>query len=617
MIKNKYLIIIYLTISLTLTAQNEFNPDNQFRLAQSYIDAGQIEKAELILKELINKYPTNYTYFDALTKILIRQKKYSEAIYLIENKISETPQDLNLYGLLGSVYFMADYQEKAYDIWERGLKLSPGLVVAYRIIANYAIESRALDKAIEILQKGKNISNEPEIFSLDLINLFLANLRFENAANEICDLIVKKPDHLANIKVRINYYSDNKNALKKFIDVLENRIKEISHPALYDLLAYNYSLMGNYDFALKLLIVYEKKINGNGNTILSFAQNAYQNGEYEIALKAYDYLIKQNKNPQMLHLLRYYYSSSLEQYYNKKIKNETISWKPYNELKMIYINELKNVVKSYEEILKDYNFHPMYSQILYRMAEIYFNRLNEYQKAESLYTIINLKAPNTDFSILSFLKKGNIALLNNRLKEAISYYEKVLVNNRSNLNHKSEANYYIGMINFWMGNFNKALKYLTETTKVLSNDYANNALELLSLISTARKDSLNLLKFATADLLLFQKRFDEAYGQFEELANNKDLFLLNEFSTYKLAEILIALDNYPRAINVLEELLENSKTMIFADKSLFLIGKVYQYGLKDNIKAIQIYQKLLEKFPNSLYFEIVREYLNELQIKNG
>ncbi|MCX7797766.1 MAG: tetratricopeptide repeat protein [Melioribacter sp.] len=605
----------FLFISLKLAAQIDLNYDNKFQLALSYEDAGQLEKAEAILRELTNLQPWNYSYFDSLTRILLKQKKYPDAISLIESKINQSPQDINLYGLLGSVYFMSDNVVKAYEVWEKGLNVSPGSVVTYRIIANYAIENRAFEKAIEILQRGKKNTDEPEIFSFDLANVYLANMRFSEAANEYYELLIRKPDQLGNIKSKLSLYSDNKAALIQFIETLKNKIKDDKTPNLYDLLSYIYSLNSDYDSAFKILVDYENKIKGNGNTILSFARSAQLNGEYEVALKAYEYLMKNFPSSLQSALIKFYHSTALEEILNKKYQSELESWKPIQSKKIIYQNEFNGIIKTYESLIKDSSVNLNRIEILYRIAEIYFNRLLDYKKADSLYTLINLRGANTEFSIFSFLRRGIIAILNDQLDDANSLFEKVLMNNRTNMEQKAEANYFIAKINFWKSNFAGTIKYLDETTKNLSNDFANDAIELLSLINFCRKDSINLSKYALADLLSFQSKFSLAIEELKPLAANLNLFLLNDYANYKIAELLLVVSDIPTSLKILEDIAE--KNGIFADKALLLLGKIYQYGVKDRTKASQIYQKLLEKFPNSLYFDQARDYLNNLQINNG
>ena len=84
----------------------------------------------------------------------------------------------------------------------------------------------------------------------------------------------------------------------------------------------------------------------------------------------------------------------------------------------------------------------------------------------------------------------------------------------------------------------------------------------------------------------------------------------------KVAEILLAENNFTDAMKLLEVLSESQKVAIFAEKSTFLLAKCYQYATRNPLKAIETYQKILEKFPNSLYFDRAREEINRIQTKS-
>jgi tetratricopeptide (TPR) repeat protein len=81
--------------------------------------------------------------------------------------------------------------------------------------------------------------------------------------------------------------------------------------------------------------------------------------------------------------------------------------------------------------------------------------------------------------------------------------------------------------------------------------------------------------------------------------------------------MLIAENDLPTAVKVLEESIKNQNNAIFVEKSIFLLAQCYQFGIKDLQKAATTYQKLLESFPNSLYFDRAREALQGLSTKNG
>jgi tetratricopeptide (TPR) repeat protein len=179
------------------------------------------------------------------------------------------------------------------------------------------------------------------------------------------------------------------------------------------------------------------------------------------------------------------------------------------------------------------------------------------------------------------------------------------------------ANFNLARIEFWKGNFTNSVNLLDDVTKNLTTDFANDALELAALINTTKKDSLNLLLYAHADLLAVQNKHKDAGIELKTLSDNPNLFIINDFAKNKFAEMLIAQNELPSAIKVLEEIMENQKNAIFIEKSTFLLAQCYQYGIKNLQKAAQIYQKLLETFPNSLYFDRAREALQSIPTNNG
>jgi predicted negative regulator of RcsB-dependent stress response len=167
-------------------------------------------------------------------------------------------------------------------------------------------------------------------------------------------------------------------------------------------------------------------------------------------------------------------------------------------------------------------------------------------------------------------------------------------------------------IDFWEGRFSEASEKLSGITKNLADNTANDAIELSMLINTTKQDSANLAGFAHASLLAAQYKFDDAAAEFKSLAENQNAFILNVIANYKYAEMLIAQDRYDESILILRSISDDESSSLFSDKSLYLLGNLYQFGLTDRANALIEYQKLLEKYPNSLYFDKSREMINVL-----
>ena len=77
----------------------------------------------------------------------------------------------------------------------------------------------------------------------------------------------------------------------------------------------------------------------------------------------------------------------------------------------------------------------------------------------------------------------------------------------------------------------------------------------------------------------------------------------------------LAKDNYTQAIELFDAVVEEGEKNIYADKALYLLGNIYQYGVGDSTKAVEIYEKLLAKFPASIYLDKARSEIIKLREK--
>jgi len=612
-----FLAAFFFLFASGIKAQTNLDQNTYFNLAQNYELAGQLDKAEQIYRELFDKNNTNYSYFDALYKILIKQKKYEESIALIQTRINQFPQDVNMYGLLGSTYFMMDDISKASDAWEKGIAADPASTVVYRVIANYAIENRSFEKAIDYLERGKKISSDPTVFSFDLANIFIINMRWADAVKEFCNILKSHSEQISSIKMRLSNSLNYQGAAEPIIKTVEECADENDNPQLLDLLSFIYTSTDKYEEALPVTIKYDKATANTGDYIFVFAQDANRNKKYDIAAKAFKYLIDNYPASKLLPIAKISFANNYSESIDYKYSSENDDWKPFKEKVVVHKEEYLSAIKAYKQLAKEFSNNAVYPQALYKMAMIYSEKLLDYPKADCLFAIINSNHPQTNYSVLSFIERGKFAAMAGKLENAQTFFKNVPSSKKAEPNDVAEANFYLGKIEFWKGNFSKSLELFRNVTKDLSTDFSNDALELSSLISTCKKDSINLFKYAQADLYSFQNKFENAAIEFKTLAKNPNLFVLNEFANYKFAEMLIAKNDLNYAIQILDISLKNLNDSIFADKSLFLLAKTFQFGKKDIQKAVENYQKLLEKFPDSLYFDRARDLLKDFKTNNG
>jgi len=132
-------------------------------------------------------------------------------------------------------------------------------------------------------------------------------------------------------------------------------------------------------------------------------------------------------------------------------------------------------------------------------------------------------------------------------------------------------------------------------------------------MNTQMNDSSKLVLFGEAELLAEGNRFEGALDKYKIIAEDDKSLMLAALAKLRIAEMEIALDEYRGALLSLADIAKEENENIYADKALYLSAKVYEFGTKDLVKAIEMYEKLLAKFPSSLYLDEARESIIKLR----
>ncbi|MFA3783973.1 tetratricopeptide repeat protein [Melioribacteraceae bacterium 4301-Me] len=615
--KRHILVLLIFFVASQIAAQLQQSLNNKYQLAQSFEQDGQLEKAASLFLELYNAQPNNPIYLEDLNRVYLKQKKYDLSVQLLLDGIKARPTDITLYGLLGSTYFIMDDKDKAHEAWDNGIKSNSESITAYRLMANYALQNRDFETAVKYLKEAKRKSADPLIFSYDLANIYSSQMDFASAMKEYCELLVQKPNQIDVVKARIQNYISRPGSLPQSLDIVNNFLKSSRSPVLYDLLAFLYMQADNYEAALNSIIKYDELINSQGVRLLGFAQEAMRNNKYEQATKAYKLIIDKYKNSSLLPIAHLGYTKTLEALTDQKYSDSTENWKPYKKLKVVGKEDYLKVIDAYKSLININNNSAIKDEAVFRMAMIYKDKLLDFYKADSLLTIDSKLSPSSEFGVKANIELGKVKIYQGELKSAADFFEKVEKNPRASINLKNEAAYYNAKILFWSNKFKEALSKLNQVQSNLAYSFANDAIALSFLISISKNDSTALSNYAAIDLLTERNKISDAIEKIKDFLPKLSSFILKDLITVKYAELLIAENNYPIAIKILEGTVSQKPASIYSDKSMFLLGKIYQFAINDRIKALENYTRLLESFPNSLYLEEVREQINALTTKGG
>lgn len=605
------IVFIFLISSIFLVAQT--NLSNKYRLGRTYELSGKLEKAKAIFEELAMAQPTNNQYANSLNDIYLKLKEYEKSVLFLSNRIKIRPKDVSIYGMLGATYFISGDSKKAIETWDKGILLNNNSQMNYTIISNYATQNRAFEIAINYLEEGKSKATNTTQFSYQLAQIYSYTMSYGAAAEEYCFALTKQPSQLSYIRRRMETYLSAVGALEQSINAVEKYEENIT---IKELLSFLYVKNNQFKDAFELTKELDKTKGGDGILIYNFASNAFRDSQFDVASDVFRYLIDEYPNSKFVPKSRVGFAKTLEAKLNKEWNKNQQNWKPVTAIDTTNSYKYTPIIKTYKSIISSTN-GSLANEALFRIGNIYAAKFMDFENASKYF---NKTVKNSSLSVYygrANLELSKISLRFNKLDKAKKELQNVYASSKTENKVKLEAKFLIAKIEFYQANFKGSLAILANINKDLSNDLSNDAIELAMIINMGKMDSLSLVSFADAELKTDQYNFQEAEKKFNELRKKENLLFLKNISQIKYAEMLIAQNKYPVAIEVLKELSERQELNIFADRSFYLLAQVYEFGIGDVGSAKSTYQKFLEFFPNSLYLDKAQENLKRLKNKGS
>ena len=608
------IIIAVIIFSAVCFAQLNNELNNFYMLGQNYEQAGELEKAEGIYEDLYKKQPHNYQIFDALNRIYILLKAYNSSVQIINDQINYSPGNITLFGLLGTTYYLMGNENKAFKTWDDALNKFPPNASNYRAFANYAIQMRTFNKAVEYLKKGEAIADDPKYFSYDLANIYALTMQYKDAAKEYCSILSDDPKQINAVQSRIFSYVNKPEALSSTIEVFKDYSGN-DNLSFDNILGRLYIENKSYKDAFNIYKELDKKSKIHGAELFDFAELVYNDEQYSIAADAFNYIIDNYPDSPFASRAKLGYAKTLEA--GLTDKDTADDWKQFHFINSGKTSDEEKVISAYLDLTKIYPNTEVEYEAYLHAGRIRLYRQNDLPDAEKYFEKVIEETPSSQYGAAAYAEMGKISLLDGNLDSAEMNYSKILVNPKLSLENRNYAAFQLSKINFYKGNFERAKKILDPVFNDLKDNSANDAIEFSFILNISFKDSADLVIFSAAEFLAEQEKFREAADKYKIIAENPQAFLLQGISQLREAQMELALNNYSKSLNLLQDIANDGEKNIYADKALYLIGKIYQFSLNDSNKAVEAYEKLLEKFPDSLYLDEVRNEIIKLRNKTS
>jgi tetratricopeptide (TPR) repeat protein len=595
-------------------------PDVQakFRLAQGLEQAGEWEHAAGIYRELLQREPGNFIYFDGLERMYVQLKRYDDAILVIRERLQAQPGDLTLYGTLGTVEYRAGREAEAMSAWEHAIALAPTNQQSYRLVATLMIENRLLDRAAEVYRRGRVACHEPQLFAIELAQLLVASMDYTGATREYLRWLELNPTQLAFIQNRMATFTYKEDGRSSAIRVVQELLGTDQNLRLYELLGWLHMEGKDFDRAFEVYNHIDDLSRANGAAVLGFADRAYREHAYGVATRAYRAALDRALPPPRIPQAKFGYASAVLELQTAADSGNVFAQSGEAATKDPRAR-LADAVAAFTAIVNEYPQTEFSARSLYQIGLIQFRQFQDLNgAARSFQQVLAEPAAGPSLRNDVQLRIGELMIARADTVNAAAAFRTLASAPGATPDQIDEAQLHLAEIAFFNGHIDEAMQQLASISANIQNDFANDALELQVLLrenAGAPPEALTL--YGRAEFLARQHKNTEAVQMLADIVRQYPGSPLVDDALLRIGGLDTRAGLYTDAVaaynRLLDQFREQSKML---DRALFRMGEVYQFGLGNRALAIATYERLLADQPQSVLAGEARKRIRTLRGEN-
>ena len=266
-------------------------------------------------------------------------------------------------------------------------------------------------------------------------------------------------------------------------------------------------------------------------------------------------------------------------------------------------------------LIKEFGVSPYSLELLKIQASFSAFQLNNPEKGKTILKSA-MEMPINKYQIAALkMKLADILLAEDKFNQALIYYSQI----ESDLSGDvigQEANLKTAKTSYFKADFVWASHQLKVLKTASSQLIANDALDLFLLISdNTVEDSTQvaLKKFALADFLLYKNKKQEALSQFQNILKEHKGEQIEAVTLLRIGSIYEKLGDFNAALEQYKIIIDKHKECIYVDEALYFAAEIYNFQLKDVEKAKPLYEEIIFKHEDSIFYVEARKKYRQLR----
>ena len=585
----KIIVLIFILIqSVVLFGQEQ-------QLGYQYFRSGEYEKSASIFENLLKKHKHNYTYLKYLIQSYQQNEAYDKAAALIEKNILTSRSKHYLEIHLGYNFQLQHQQEKAAEYYDKAIEsINKNPNQGYMIARTFQ-DCLLLDYALKAYEKIME-KNPKTNYNIQIAKIYGEKGNLELMFNTYLDYLEKNKKNIKLVKSYLGKYitndsQDNANLLFKKSVLLRSQ----SNPqnTWNQLLSWLFMQQTDYSKALIQEKALFKRNKTSLNPIFEMGKIAFNASDHYAAKQCFSYILDNSNAP-------------IDQLSAKLFLLQiTIAKDPNAD---IIEEKFQELFTSYGKTMSTLDVQMAYANYLTYVKNAPEKARDVLQHALSLH-LNKFQAASIKLSL------ADIFVFTGKYNKALIYYTQV----QSKLkNHvlAQHARFKIARTSYYKGDFKWAQSQLKVLKKSTSQRISNDALDLnLLILDNTAKDSIHtaLKIYATADLLKFQNRKEEALDLLKQLLVDHKGHSIEDETLFKLAQFEVENQHYEKAISYYTKLIAINKEDILVDDAVYNIGLIYLNKLENPTEAAKYFEDIIFNYPSSIFLVEARKKYRKIR----
>lgn len=603
--KSRWLHIICLVVPALLFCAVATAQTSDSELAQYYFRNGEFDKAAMYYEKLYEQSPNdvNYRYLLSSYEEL---GDFKTAERLIKQQLKRTRNDSRYQVDLGRLYSRAGDPakgEKEYDQAIKNLQPQQREIIN---LANAFIRHGLYGQAMQTYERGKKLLKDSYPFHYEMANLYGVMGEFEPMVEQYLTLLEVSQAYLQTVQNALNRHIDFQEEHDKVeqlrIKLLRKTQRNPDNDTYAELLIWLFTQKKSFNSALIQVKALDRRRGEDGNRVMKLAQMCLTNKDYKTAAKCFEYVAeKEPRSP-------YYTSAKMNLVNTRKLElenNPASDREDFATLETLYFSTLSGLGRS--------------ANTAGMMKELALLQAFRLQKADTAVQLLNetLQLPNMQASTIAETKMAlaDILLSEGDIWEASLLYSQVEKDHKHDMvGH--EAKFRNAKVYYYTGDFEWAQAQLdvlkASTTKLIAND----AMELSLLITdNFALDTIRepMIRFARADLLIYQGRLAAAEAALDSLSNDLTFHALQDDILYQRYKIALQRKEHEKCRSFLTAIMDHHGHDLLGDNAVYELARLEETVFENKDRAMELYRKLLLEHQGSLFVVEARKRFRELR----